>query len=157
MYLRYLFLLSVILGAVALNFGCASNDYDTGGGGENPALRSSPPDATGVDDTEYVLLAETNVYYTTAAEPSYVVVQKYEPKYSTIVLQADDNDVEYYDFVIVYDDGHTFVPGNAVYYSKADGTYEIIMPQDRRIVKKIEYRCRNLPEGKKARLEIWAK
>ncbi len=155
---RYLTVLLFVLAGAS--FGCASTHDTDAGGGENPAptLRASPPDATEPEDDKAMYIV---AYGEMTCEPGndvgVLTIDKHDCTCNTLALSADEPSVRLYDVRVIYANGEVFVPKETSYYRDESRTYYIVLPADKRVIKRVEYRYRNAPEGKKVRFELWGK
>ena len=71
-----------------------------------------------------------------------------------VLVRVESSDVEIYDMVITFADGTTYAPELRVTFREGSRSRRIDLPGAGRVVRKVEFRYGNLPEGGNARVEL---
>ncbi len=79
-----------------------------------------------------------------------------EGKFSRLTMVVLDSDLELIELEIKFGNGKPFRPEVRHLFNENTRTRVIDLPGDRRVIKWIELRYRNLPGGGRARVQIWA-
>ena len=76
-------------------------------------------------------------------------------RYTKLTLVTLDSDLELMDFRVTFADNEEWRPGLKHYFREGQRTHAIDFPGDKRAIKHIEFRYRNLPGGGNARFQVW--
>ena len=108
------------------------------------------------DAKGWTLLGEQRVD-STREDTDKIRVSRYEPRFRKLTVVVLDGDLEMLDLSIKFAHGEPFHPTVSAIFREDTRTKVIDLPGDERTIKWIEFKYRNLAEGKRARVQVWAK
>jgi len=117
-----------------------------GGGGYNN---------TGWDNRDWVMLGEQTVQG--RVDRDRIVVGRDEGKFSKLMIVVLDSELELLDFDVVFGRGAAWRPNVKQVFREGTRTRAIDLPGDRRVIKHIDVKYRNLPGGGRAKIQVWGK
>jgi hypothetical protein len=77
--------------------------------------------------------------------------------FSAIQIKVENSALVLYELKVVFGNGETFEPKLQLVFNKDTSSRVIDLPGDKRVIKRIEFKYRDLPGGGKARVEVWGK
>jgi hypothetical protein len=80
-----------------------------------------------------------------------------EGRFARVMLRAEHSDLELLDVRIVFGDDTSFSPRIRHLFREGERSRTIDLPGGARVIRRVSFRYRNLPEGGRAQLELWAK
>jgi hypothetical protein len=86
-----------------------------------------------------------------------IMVGKDDGSFAKLTIVVLDSDLEMLDLEIKLGKGKSLTPDVRQVFNENSRSRVIDLPGDKRIIKWIEFRYRNLPGGGKARVQVWAK
>jgi hypothetical protein len=86
-----------------------------------------------------------------------IMVGKGDGSFRQLTVVVLDSDLEMIDMEIKLGKGKSLSPDVRQVFNENTRSRVIDLPGDKRIIKWIEFRYRNLPGGGKARVQVWAK
>lgn len=78
-------------------------------------------------------------------------------RFRQIAFRAEHSALEMFDVVITFGDGSRYSPPTRLVFAEGTATRTIDLPGDTRIIRRIDFRYGNLPDGGRAQLEVWAR
>jgi hypothetical protein len=85
-----------------------------------------------------------------------LTVGRHEGKFEQLMIRVKNSRLRMYDLVVVFANGTRYHP-NVDFSFRAGETQSFDLPGERRTIKQIEFRYRDLPGGGQARVEIWGR
>lgn len=82
-------------------------------------------------------------------------VGRYEGAFTKLTLYVEKSEMELLDFEITFGNGERFHPEVKHFFREGTRTRVIDLPGDKRIIRNINLRYRNVPGGGRARVEVW--
>ena len=121
-------------------------------GGAEPPRPPTPPPAPVFDPKGWTLLGERTV------DGNYdhdrIDVGRYEGRFSKLTMVVENSDLELIDLSIKFDRGAPWHPPVQHFFREGQRTRAIDFGDDR-IIKRIDFRYRNLPGGGRARVAVY--
>ena len=84
-----------------------------------------------------------------------ITVNKYEGRFTKLTLVVEDSDIELLDFDVTFGNNETWNPKVRHYFKEGARSRVIDLPGDQRIIKHIDLKYKNLPNGGRAKVEVW--
>ena len=84
-----------------------------------------------------------------------ITVGRYEGTFTKLTLYVEKSEIELLDFEITFGNGERFHPEVKHFFREGTRTRVIDLPGDKRIIRDINLRYKNLPGGGRARVEVW--
>jgi hypothetical protein len=116
-----------------------------------------PREAAFADRTGWTKLGERWVNYGAGGDVDVVEVGAVEGTFSRMMIAVEHSAVELHDVVVVFGDGNTFSPAMKLRFGRGAASRVIDLPGGSRVIRRVEFRYRNLPRGGRAQVELWAK
>lgn len=107
------------------------------------------------DDSGWEMLGEQTV--DGKRDRDKIQVGRDEGKFTRLTLVVLDSELELLDLEIKFAKGKPFRPEVRQVFAENSRTRVIDLPGDRRVIKWIELRYKNLPGGGRARVQVWGK
>jgi hypothetical protein len=86
-----------------------------------------------------------------------VITAAGEGRFRRIMLRVEHSAIELFDVVVTFGDGTTFSPTTRLVFAPGTTTRTIDLPGDARIIRRVDFKFRNLPGGGRAQVELWAR
>jgi hypothetical protein len=118
-------------------------------------LMWSPARAETFDSTGWKLLGERTV--TGRYDHDTITVGAYRGAFEKLTLVVTDSDLELIDLEIKFASGRSYHPATRHFFREGSRSRVFDLPGDKRIIRSIELRYKNLPGGGRARVQVWAK
>lgn len=84
-----------------------------------------------------------------------IVVDRNEGQFSRLTLVVDNSDLELLDFEITFGNGEKHNPKVRHHFKEGARTRVLDLPGDKRVIKSIELKYKNIAGGGKAHVEVW--
>jgi hypothetical protein len=84
-----------------------------------------------------------------------IEVGPHEGVFTKLTLNVESSELELLDFEITFGNGEKFNPKVRHFFKEGARTRVIDLPGDKRIIKTIDLKFKNLPGGGKAKVEVW--
>jgi hypothetical protein len=107
------------------------------------------------DSHGWVMLGEREV--NGRVDHDRIEVGRKEGKFSKLTIYVLDSDLEMIDFEIKFANGAPWHPELKHIFREGERTHMIDLPGDRRTIKFIDFKYRNLPGGGRAKVQVWAR
>ncbi|MEO8700144.1 MAG: hypothetical protein ABI867_08875 [Kofleriaceae bacterium] len=107
------------------------------------------------DDRGWTMLGERTV--DGRVDRDRIDVGRDERRFSKLMIVVLDSDLELLDFDVKLTRGEAWNPGARQYFREGTRTRAIDLPGDRRVIKHIDIKYRNLPGGGRARVQVWGR
>ncbi len=102
-------------------------------------------------------LGERWVNYKAGVDRDTIMVTASEGWFTRIAIKCEHSALELFDLEVTFGDGEKFSPTTRLVFDKDSWSRVIDLPGSKRVIRKVEFRFKNLPRGGKAQLELWAK
>lgn len=110
------------------------------------------------DSRGWTLLGERGVSRRGNEDRDRIQVGRYEGRFSKLAIVVLDSDLELIDFAVKFKRGPEWRPSVKHYFRENSRSRTVDMPGDRdRVIKWIDIRYRNLPDGGRARVQVWGR
>jgi hypothetical protein len=86
-----------------------------------------------------------------------ILVGRIDGYFSAIMVRALQSPLELYDLVVTFDDNTTYQPNLRQTFQPGQTSHAIDLPGGRRVIKRVDFRYRDLPGGGRASLELWGR
>jgi hypothetical protein len=86
-----------------------------------------------------------------------IQVGRDEGKFRQLMIVVLDSDLELLEFDVKFGRGPEWRPNVRQVFHENTRTRAIDLPGDRRVIKHIDFKYRNLPGGGRARVQVWGK
>jgi hypothetical protein len=103
------------------------------------------------------MLGERTVDGRRRSDRDTIEVGRAEGKFRRVTVVVLDSDLEMIDMDIKFGRGENFHPEVRQVFNEGTRTRVIDLPGDDRVIKRIEFKYKNLPGGGKARVQVWGK
>ena len=110
---------------------------------------------TGWDNRDWVMLGEQTVQG--RVDRDRIVIGRDEGRFSKLMIVVLDSELELLDFDVQFRRGQSWRPAVAQVFNEGARTRAIDLPGDRRVIRHIDVKYRNLPGGGRARIQVWGK
>lgn len=85
-----------------------------------------------------------------------IPVGRYEGTFSKLTLVVEKSDLELLELEVTFGNGEKWSPGGVHHYFRENSRTRVIdLPGDKRIIKTINLKYKNLPGGGAAKVEVW--
>jgi hypothetical protein len=109
------------------------------------------------DNAGWTMLGEREVNGHGREDHDRIEVGRHEGAFTKLTVVVLDSDLEMIDFEIKFGNGETWHPGMSYFFKEGGRTRVLDFPGNKRIVKFIDFKYRNLPGGGRAKVQVWAK
>ena len=106
--------------------------------------------------TDWNRLGERTVHRG-GADHDAIVVTAREGRFTRVQLRVEHSALELYDVVVTFADGTRFSPGTRLVFAQNSQSRVIDLPGGARVIRRVDFRYRNLPGGGRAQIELWAR
>ncbi len=89
------------------------------------------------------------------ADKDVIHVGRDDGAFTAIQIQVDGSALAMFEIKVVFGNGETFEPNTRVVFSKDSRSRVIDLPGNKRVIKRVEFKYRDLPGGGKAKVELW--
>lgn len=89
------------------------------------------------------------------ADKDVITVGRDDGVFTAIQLQVDGSALAMFEIKVVFGNGETFEPNTRVVFGKDTRSRVIDLPANTRVIKRVEFKYRDLPGGGKAKVELW--
>ena len=89
------------------------------------------------------------------ADRDVIHVGRDDGAFTAIQIQVDGSALAMFEIKVVFGNGETFEPSTRVVFSKDSRSRVIDLPGNKRVIKRVEFKYRDLPGGGKAKIELW--
>lgn len=144
---RWAVLMALCLGLLA---GCGKNTV-------KDEVRDDMRDARADAMSGWDKLGERWVNYRAGADRDTIMVTASEGRFSRIALKCEHSGLELFDVEVTFGDGDKFSPRTRLIFTEDTRSRVIDLPGGQRVIRKVEFRYKNLPRGGRAQLELWGK
>ena len=111
----------------------------------------------GWDAHGWTLLGEREVNGHGREDHDRIEVGKDEGKFTRMAFVVLDNEIELIDVDVEFGNNEHWHPELKHYFKEGQRSHEIDFPGNRRVVKHIDFKYRNVPDGKRAKLAVFGK
>jgi len=86
-----------------------------------------------------------------------ITVGRGEGTFTKLTVVVLDSDLELVDLEVKFGNGETWHPSLSHYFKEGNRTRVLDFPGNKRVVKFVDFKYRNLPGGGRAKVQVWAK
>ncbi|MGE0870249.1 MAG: hypothetical protein AB7P03_16915 [Kofleriaceae bacterium] len=116
-----------------------------------------PPRINVWDNRGWEKLGEQEVSGRGREDTDRIRVGRDEGRFRQLMIVVQDSDLELLDFVVEFGRGEAFRPGIRAVFREGTRTRAIDLPGDKRVIKSIQFKYRNLRGGGRAKIQVWGK
>ncbi len=106
--------------------------------------------------TDWNRLGERTVHQG-GADHDAIVVTAREGRFTRVQLRVEHSALELYDVVITFGDGTRYSPATRLVFGQGTTSRVIDLPGGARVIRRVDFRYRNLPGGGRAQIELWGR
>ncbi len=107
--------------------------------------------------SDWEKLGERWIHHKGKPDKDTIMVTAREGTFTRMAIRCEHSQAEIYDIEVTFGDGDKWSPGTRIHFGEDTRSRIIDLPGGKRVIRKVEFRYRNLPGGGKAQLELWAK
>ncbi|HEY4179382.1 MAG TPA: hypothetical protein VGM90_21205 [Kofleriaceae bacterium] len=113
--------------------------------------------AAPIDLSGWTMLGEQKVNGR-KADKDRIKVGRDEGKFSKLTIVVLDSDLQLIDFKVKFNRGQEFNPQlGDQFFREGERTHVIDLPGDKRVIKEIDFKYKNLPGGGDAKVQVWGR
>lgn len=86
-----------------------------------------------------------------------IAVTGHEGRFTKVRLVVQQSALELFDVKFTFGDGSDFSPETRLVFTRDESTRLIDLPGGARVIRRVDFRYRNLPGGGRAQVELWAR
>nr|HEX4312597.1 hypothetical protein [Kofleriaceae bacterium] len=109
------------------------------------------------DSHGWTLLGEREVNGHGREDNDKIEVGRGDGTFTRMAFVVLDNEIELIDVDVKFGNGEHWHPDLKAYFKEGSRSRELDFPGNRRVVKSIDFKYRNVPDGKRAKVAVWAK
>jgi hypothetical protein len=122
-----------------------------------PTTSSTNPTSVPMDLSGWTMLGEQKVNGR-KADKDKIKVGRDEGKFSKLTIVVLDSDLQLIDLSVKFNKGKEWNPQlGDQYFREGTRTHVIDLPGDKRVIKEIDFKYKNLPGGGDAKVQVWAR
>ena len=87
----------------------------------------------------------------------FIPVGRNQGRFSRVMLVVDQGDVEMHDLLITWGNGRTWSPAMRHYFREGARSRAIDLPANRRVIQSVQLLYGNVPGGRQAHVQLWAR